>query len=165
MNRIHTGPMGTATEIGIDPALPAADTTIVWWLLTGLRWHPLWQQFVLCVVHLRDVPGFPPASRQFKGATHELLVMALNPERGPRTPEDLSRIGLGSAAYLVPIDVVHQFTATDDEMRILAGMLAEACVQGWLTPSTDDAREALREQWLGVCVKTLAHGRGEVHAP
>lgn len=162
---VYTGPMGTATELEIRGGLPGADTTITWWLLTGLQWHPLWQQFLLIVVHLRDVEGTPAATRQFPGATHELLVLALNPERGARTPEDLAGNGVGPAGYLSPIDVVHQFDATDEEMRVLAGMLAEACTQGWLTPSTDDAREALREQWLAVCVKTLAHGRGEVHAP
>ena len=161
----YCGPFGTATHLQVNPDLPGADTTVCWWLLSGLRWHPLWNQFALVVVHLRPTHGTPPPRLHFPGATHELLVMALNPERGPRTPTDLAANGLGPNAWLTPLDVVHQFEATDTEMQTLAGMLAEACVQGWLTPSTDDARQALREMWLTVCVKTLAHGRGEEHAP
>lgn len=161
----HQGVMGTAVQLRTDrlEADPnhTADTTVTYWLLTG-RWHPLWPQFVLTVMSLRPNPGSPDPILNFPGATHELLVIALHPDDGPRTPDLMERRGIGR--YLRPVDVVHQFEATDDEMRELAGLLAAACVHGQLTPSTDDAREQLREAWLGTCVRTLAHMRGEEHA-
>lgn len=164
----HVGPHGTAVELDINTDLPGADTTVTWWLLTG-TWHPLWPQFVISVVNLRDLPDRPPAKLHFPGATHELLVVALNPgdQRTPtrHNPATLTAGGLRAVGgFLQPVDAVHQFTATDKEMTELADLAARACVDGILTPSTDDARTRLREAWLSACVRTLAHIRGEEHA-
>lgn len=163
----HQGPRGTAVRLGIDPRLDGANTTVTWWLLTG-DWHPIWPQFVISVVTLADQPGRPPAKLHFPGATHELVVMALNPGEPPvrHSPLTLTSGGIRAVGgWLEPVDVVHQFTATDAEMTQLADLCAWGCVVGGLTPSTDDAREVLREHWLQACVKTLAHIRGEEHAP
>lgn len=163
----YRGPFGAAVRLGIDPALDGAGTTVTWWLLQGL-WHPLWPQFVLSVVNLREVDGMPPAQLRFPGATHELMVVALNPG-DPLRLHDIETLESGGfrgvGGYLTPIDVVHQFEATDEEMTHLAELCARACTLGVLTPSTDEARAVLREQWLTSCVRTLAHMRGEVHAP
>lgn len=165
----YSGPRGEASQLAIDPDVVGAATTATWWLLTG-SWHPLWPQFVISVCRLADIPGVPAAKLHFPGATHELLVVALHPGDGPtpvvHSPETLTSAGFrGVGGWLEPADVVHQFTATDDEMTQLAALCAEACVNGFLTPSTDDARSLYREQWLTACVKTLAHMRGEEHAP
>lgn len=165
----QTGHRGSAVELDINPNLDGADTTVTWWLLTG-DWHPLWPQFIISVVRLAPMPGRPPAKLQFPGATHELAVLALNPGKDATAtrhePATLIRGGLRAVGgFLQPVDVVHQFTATDDEMKRLAGLCALACVDGVLNPSTDDARDFYREQWLSACVKTLAHMRGEEHAP
>lgn len=165
-SRLVTGPNGTAVQLKINPRLSGAETTVAWWLLTG-SWHPVWPQFILSVVHLRPVEGAPPAKLHFPGATHELLVVALNPGDPPKihSRKILEKRGLaGVGGYLTPIDVCHQFTAVDAEMYELAALCAQACVDGLLNPSVDDARERLREQWLSTCVKTLAHMRGEEHA-
>ena len=164
---LHIGPRGRARQLDIDARLPGAATTITWWLLEG-PWHPLWQQFVLSVVSLSPTPGFPPAKLHFPDATHELAVLALNPGDPPRqhAASTLTTGGFRAVGgYLEPVDVVHQFTATDTEMRELADLCARACVDGVLTPSTDDARTHYREQWLTTCVRTLAYMRGEEHAP
>ena len=165
----YAGPRGFAEHLDIDPDLPGSETTVTWWLLTG-PWHPVWPQFVLSVLHLRDQAGMPPARLHFPGATHELLVVALNPGKGRRAtvhaPETLTQGGFRAVGgHLEPVDVVHQFTATDDEMTQLAELCARGCADGLLTPSTDDARAYYREQWLSACVRTLAHMRGEEHAP
>lgn len=162
----HEGPHGTAVLLDKNPEMVGADTTIVWWLLTG-DWHPLWSQFIITVIDLRDQPGKSPAHLQFLDATHELLVLALDPGDPPRVhdKELLNTKGLAGPGYLEPIDVYHQFIATDEEMIQLASACAKGCVNGFLTPSTDDARPALREAWLASCVRTLAHFRGEEHAP
>lgn len=161
------GPRGQAQRLAINPEHSGAATTVSWWLLTG-TWHPLWAQFVLSVVRLTDIPGFPPATLAFPSATHELVVVALNPGNPPRQhhPRDLERGGFSACGgWLEPVDVAHQFTANDDEMTQLAELCAQACVDGLLNPSTDDARTYYREQWLTSCLRTLAHIRGEEHAP
>ncbi len=161
------GPRGTAVKLRIDPTIPGADTTTCWWLLTG-NWHPIWTQFVLTVVTLADRPGAPPARLQHPGMTHELIVVALDPGEPPRRHSAtlIETGGLrGVGGWLEPVDVVQQFTATDEEMRQVAELAAQACIDGILMPSTDDARTFYREQWLQAIVKTLAHLRGEEHTP
>lgn len=171
MTTVMFGPSGVATELVVDEATPNADTTLCWWLLEG-AWHPLWHQFILCVVRLADVAGKPPAVLHFPGATHEVAVFALNPPGDggtfgapTRHPRGVIQTKGLSVGYLTPVDVVHQFTGTDDELREVTALAARAVVDGLLTPSTDDARERLREAWLSAYVNTLAHLRGEEHAP
>lgn len=170
MTTVMFGPAGVATELVVDETAPNADTTLCWWLLEG-PWHPLWHQFILSVVRLGDVEGKPPAVLHFPGATHEVAVFALTPPEGgtfgapARHPLDVIQSQGLSLGHLAPVDVVHQFTGTDDELTRVTALAARAVVDGVLTPSTDDAREQLREAWLSAYVKTLAHMRGEEHAP
>lgn len=167
-----TGPRGTATKLRLDRwdgKGNNADATVCWWLLTG-PWHPVWPQFVLCALRLAPIPGQPDAVLDFPDATHEINVMALDPGQGHRVTihgvDPLETAGLAAVGgYLEPIDVHHQFTASDEEIEQVADLCARACVDGILTPSTDDHREHRRMQWLAAIVKTLAHMRGEEHAP
>ena len=162
----YQGPHSEAVKLALIPGLSGFESTVCWWLLTG-SWHPLWSQFILSVVHLRQIEGMKEPLLQFPGATHEMLVFALNPGEPPREhlADLLETKGIASVGYLEPIDVVHQFEATDEEMVDIADWCAFGCVNGILTPSTDDNRLYYREQWLGAVVKTLAHMRGEEHAP
>ena len=163
----HRGPLGTAELVEVDQQLDGAATTVGTWLLTG-AWHPVWPQFILSAVTLTDVEGAPPAVLHFPGATHELMVVALNPGpvgSPPHTAEQFAAGGFrGVGGYLEPIDVVHQLEATDAVVVELLELAARACVDGVLNPSTDDARPQLREAWLSALVRTLAHMRGEAHA-
>lgn len=156
------GPFGQAEQLDVPQTAPA---TLSWWLITAPAYHPLWSQYVLSVVTLDDQPGMPPALLHFPGATHELIVFALNPGEPPRriTAEDLQRGDW--AGYLRPVNIVHQFTATNDEMHQLAELACTGVVNGVLNPETADAPSQVRETWLTACVKTLAHLRGEEHAP
>jgi hypothetical protein len=160
------GPHGTAEAVPV-PDVPQAAETVCTWLLTAPLAHPLWSQYLLCVVRLRDgIPGFPPPKRDFDGATHELIVVALNPEHGPQTAARMAGyFRAGGLPYLTPHNIVHQVEATDEEAARLAEMSALAVVNGWLTPETADAPERIRADWKASLVKTLAHDRGEAHAP
>lgn len=154
----ETGPYGTAERVPI-PADPKAAMTLTWWLITAPAFHPLWSQYSLTVVRLDDTPGFPPPVLHFDGATHELMVAALEPQDKPYTVATVYPL-----RWLEPINIVEQFTATDDEMRELAHLAAKGVVFGALNPETADAPTRIRAQWLSSLVKTLAHIRGEVHA-
>lgn len=158
----HQGAYGTAVRCDL-PDRPDAAETVCQWLLTAPGYHPLWTQYALIVVRLRDdVPGFPPPHRQFDGATHELLVLALQPDH-PRTPESFA--AGEPLRFLQPVNHAHQFEATDAEMEDLADLAAQGVVHGVLNPETADAPERIRAAWLMSLTKTLAHGRGEEHAP
>jgi len=172
----HSGVMGRAEQIPV-PDRPDAAETLDWWLITAPGWTPaltlnaagtLWSQWLLLVVRLRDdQPGFPPPVRHFDGATHELMVASIDPTPGVATVE-----GLAAARILVPLlhpmNVVVQAEATDDEMREVTGLLAHAVVDGIICPESWNVAGGNRELtrgWLTSITKTLAHVRGEVHAP
>lgn len=144
---------------------PAAAETVCQWLLTHPQGHPLWSQYLMAVVRLTDNPDFPPPSRQFPGATHELLLVALNPDKGPYTPDTMDRFIDTGLPYLTPVNIAHQIEGTDDEARKLAAYAAFGVTVGALWPETADAPDRIRAQWKTSLVKTLAHIRSEEHAP
>jgi hypothetical protein len=173
----HTGTYGIAQQIPI-PDRPDTAETLDWWLITAPGWTPvltvnlagtLWSQWLLCVVRLRDdVPGFPPPVRQFLGATHELMVWSLDPRPGPRTVERLATDARATLQTLQPQNVVLQVEATDDEMREVTQLCAHAVVDGLMCPESwrvAGGNRELTRAWLASVTKTLAHVRGEVHAP
>jgi hypothetical protein len=147
-------------------ARPEAATTLAQWIITAPLAHPSWSQYLLAVVRLIEVEECAPPVIRLDGATHELYVVAINPESGPYDVRRLQRMMCNGRAlpYLTPVNVAEQFEATDDEMAEVAALAASAVTLGALWPETADAPEAVREQWLTSIVRTLAHIRGEVHA-
>lgn len=161
-----TGPHGTAEPVAMpeDCDKPQMQCHVCTYLITAPGWTPAWDQYVLSVITLADFPGLPPATRQFMDATHELLVMALNPDE-KQTVETMRQHAYdGKLPYLQPVNVAEQFIATDDEMGRLAWLLSHAVVNGALPPEPVLGYESHRHQWLTVATKTLAHLRGEPHA-
>ena len=159
------GPYGTAESVPL-PDVPESAESLCTWLLTAPHAHPAWSQYFMPVVRLRDgVPGFPPPKRQFPGATHELMVVALDPREGPSTPGNMSRFwDRGDLPFLTPGNVAHQIEGTDDEARALAAYAAWGVTVGALLPETSGAPSLIRGEWKASLVKTLAHIRGESHA-
>lgn len=157
-----TGPYGEAELMAVPETRKAG---LVWWLITAPLAHPVWSQYLLSVITLADRPDQAPAYLHFPGATHELMVVALNPGVPPQRYTAESLESGATINYLEPLNVVEQFTATDDEMRELAELACGGVVNGRLNPETADAPERIREHWLTACVRTLAHMRGEEHAP
>lgn len=163
----YRGMWGGASRLKIDPENhPRHHMTVDHWLITAPAYHLFWSQYDLYVISLADHPDYPPPHRQFPSATHELVVVALNPKEGPYTPEkldDFAREGRG-LPYLEPVNIVEQFEATDEEMRSLASLSAWGVVNGHLNPETADAPDAIRAQWGFSLRKTLAHIRDpDVH--
>lgn len=159
------GPHGLLEPIAIPGDWPSAATTTYMALITAPVWHPVWSQYFICVADLTPKPDTPDATLHFPGATHELLVFAINPDHGTLSTEGVLHLLLeGTAVHLEPVNVVHQFTATDDEIRTVAWLCGRAVTQGQLNPETGDAPSRIREEWLQACVQTLAHLRGEEHA-
>jgi hypothetical protein len=155
------GALGEAAPLAV-PDDPTAAETVCLWLMTAPAYHPFWSQYLLIVVRLTDgLPGFPDPHHQFEGTTHELMVVALNPDHRQTVETANACLAGGSMPhYLVPQNVVEQYIATDDEMRKLASLCAQGVVHGVLNPDTDG-----RSNWLPATTKTLAHIRGEIHAP
>lgn len=151
-----TGTHGTAHRV--PPAHYRADSPagLDSWVITAPCWHPLWSQYSLSVITLADLPGVPPARKQDPSATHELLVVALNPDHGPYDAKTIT-LTAGGLFFLRPVNIAAQFTATDDQARDLAGLCARAVVDGLLNPETGDAPERIRAAWRWTIRRTLEH--------
>lgn len=114
--------------------------------------HPLWSWHVLSVVHLRETPELgPPRHVAFPGATHEVLVLALDPRKDAQLDPDDPM----TWKFLVPPDVVHQVILEDDDAAAtLADQVARAVASGDLIPDSD-----WRSLWVAALDLTAEHSR------
>lgn len=159
------GPYGTALKLKL-PDIPEAAETVCSWLITAPVWHPAWSQYLLAGVRLRDLPGWPEPQRQFEGATHELFVVTLDPGSGPYGADIVDKyMAAGNLPVLTPVNVAHQIEGTDAEIEELAGLAVTAILHGQLEPEASNGPTRIREGWKSSMTKTLAHIRGEEHAP
>lgn len=155
-----TGAFGTAQRIPRAQYRDTAPAALDGWIITAPGWHPIWSQYHLGVVSLADIPGAPPAHRQRPGVTHELNVVALNPDHGPHTPATVLSDGL---RYLTPANIGEQFTTTDEQARRLGLLCVRAVLDGVLCPETGDAPDRIRAAWSTSIHQTLAHEHDPHH--
>lgn len=156
------GASGRAWQLPIAPigqrGRPDADGTVIAWLLHAPAAHILWCYYAVAIIHLRPIPGVPAPIIRGDGATHELMIVSLNPE----VPlPDLEAVGRGddSFAFLAPPDVVEQFTVRDDAEAARLGELAiKVCVDGIASPDQD-----WRSWWKRAIADTAAHFRAGQH--
>lgn len=100
--------------------------------------HAFWSWWLISTVHLRPVEGFPPAELYVEGATHEILVVAIDPERCP-TPDPAAC--MQGYPHLTPADQIVQATLRSDGAAIdLHRWLCEEVAAGRLSPDSDYRR-------------------------
>ena len=158
------GPVCRATQMPNQAGMRNHAATVAWWSIKAVRpIHPVLTQWMLSAVRLADFPDMPPAVLHFDGATHEVGLVALDPDQ-EFTPEAVLQPGW-YPKMLQPLNLCHQFTATDEEMELVLRGMAYAMAHGVMPPEPWLGYESFREAWLESIVKTLAHIRGEVHAP
>lgn len=104
------------------------------WIVEAAWAHPMWHSYMISVVHLRPVDELGPATINLPGATHEVMLYALDPEHTPK----LDRRPM----FLIPSNFHGQWIAESDEA---AAAKVEACVDdiiaGRLSPDTDFRRD------------------------
>jgi len=107
--------------------------TVKSWIVSAPWAHPIWHSYIVCCLHLRPVAGLPLSKINLVGATHEVMVIALNPDHPPAIND--------FTPYLTPINFAGQFIAESDEA---AALKVEQAVRdicdGTLSPDTDFAR-------------------------
>lgn len=92
-----------------------------------------WSGYYLGLIHLRDVPGIPPATLEFPGATHEIVVHALDDRGRDIDPDDCNGPLCAMRARLTPLNYQRAFVVNNDaEALQLAEALARAFVAGGL---------------------------------
>jgi hypothetical protein len=95
---------GKAWRIDVTK-MSSQHTTIVGWILHCPWAHPMWANYALAIVHLREAPGIKDAHKKFPEATHEIQVLALHPDWNG-DPYALS--------MLMPPNLIEQATFIDD---------------------------------------------------
>lgn len=153
MSQSLEGRFGTAGLVPRGQYVDDRPATLALWIVTSPRWHPLWDQYGLGVATLADLPGVPPLQpheRQHADATHELLVVTLDPEHGPYRPD-----GPTPLRWLRPSNLAIQFTASDVEAVELARVCARSVIDGLLCPETADHAEVITMQWQSAVHRAL----------
>lgn len=159
LGELVTGPAGTARQVHVqlerrDPVDQAG--TLASWFLTCPGQSAGWDRYALHVVHLRPIDGGRPVVINVPGATHEVMLAALDPRRLPR-PEKPT-----SWSYLEPFNVAQQVHLPDDAAAVeLLAVCAVGVVEGALWAEPPLAGQL--EPWRTALIQTAAHARGEAH--
>lgn len=158
----HEGPAGKAWQCEYElPALmdaadkAAAEVTLRQFIMYVPGAHLFWSWYYMAGVSLRNVPGAEEAHLQFEGATHELMVLSLDPERpAPRPNGPFGE--QGDLAPLSPPDhVIQTMFVNDEQFSEIVDLFAQAVVGGVLSPDSD-----WRERWRNTMTNTVDHYRG-----
>jgi hypothetical protein len=112
------------------------------WIVFAPWSHIWWPYCAISCVHLRPIAGLPPAKVTKFGATHELIVAAID----PRTVPEVDPFKCSAKNYLRPLNVALQFTVQEPnpvKADLVAAQLIEGCVKDiigqTLSPDSDFA--------------------------
>jgi hypothetical protein len=143
---IH-GEHGTAVPLVVPPA-PELATLMMHWLVTAPGFSTTRSQWVIAVSTTADLPGFRPCKLDFDEATHEIVIMPLDPEGGEYSGHMLVRLLLACELPLGTADAVRvQVRAAEHEVSELAPVLAAAIVRHGWTPEVTADPAGVRRQW------------------
>jgi hypothetical protein len=136
-----------------------ASSSLADWVANG-PYHPFWSWWYIGLVHLRDVPGAPPANKQYPEAQYELMFLSLNPDGRNGGKVDVDKIEAGDIegglpGFLTPPDLVYQFHGVTDEQaikiveraveHIAAGQSCDSDFRSWWRSSLDTTVQHYRE--------------------
>lgn len=130
--------------------------------------HPLWQWWMVSTVHLREIDGVKPPHLQRPTATHEFIILSMNPEIGsPEQQFDRYHQWLDEvrdskrSIYLSPPDLVFQVDGCTDEIAgEICTLLVRTFCAGGSSPDSDFRR--YNEQLI---LGTLDHMRQGKYLP
>lgn len=157
------GPFGEAWEVALQPVGRRGksdfDGTLAYWIIRAPQSHPLWWWYSMTIIHLRPIAGVKPAHIEIPGATHELALIALNPEQPVPNLEEMEAGNFSSLKHLSPPNLIQQFQVPNDAYAWYLGETAvKAIVDGIISPDTD-----FRSQWEQAIPETAKHLREGVH--
>lgn len=136
-------PMGQRTK-------PDHDATVGVFVVRVPGAHILWDHWLVSMIHLRDITGVPPAHRTFPSATHEFMILALDP--GEPLPS-LDVTADWHPRTLRPVDVLEQLELADD---VVADEVLELAVQA-ITAGSISPDQDFRTAWKEALVLTQKH--------
>jgi hypothetical protein len=106
------------------------------WVIYAPQSHPLWPWLRLTLIHLRPIEGLDDPKIHLEGATHEIVLTALDPKHYPPPLDDIP------GNYLTPHNFAAQLLCTSDEAAIKAveELAMKPLAKGHLNPDTDAIR-------------------------
>lgn len=112
------------------------DATVCTWIVYVPWAHGFWHSYMLACIHLRPIEGVKAPTIHLPGATHEILLFALDPKFRPSPSENLH--------FLTPPNFIGQFMAESDEKAAerIEGDVRDI-LAGTLSPDTD-----FRRMWV-----------------
>jgi hypothetical protein len=104
--------------------------TLEIYLLDLPNHHPAWEYYIISLITLKNIAGVADAKKDFPEATHEVLILALDPGTPedpilpePEKPQDFK--------WLMPANFVAQTPIGDDELaKKLLRAYAKMCIDG-----------------------------------
>ena len=126
-----------AWETPADDRWPA---TLGGWIVHVPGAHPMWSYYLVSVVHLRPMED-REVDLQFIGATHEIGVLALDPDHTP-DPDDPETF-----KHLEPPNLIQQLGGLIDSQALsITRQLVTAFVYKELSPDTD--HRSCQKAWI-----------------
>lgn len=142
------GEGGTAWVI--PPDFKESPAGVAQWLVHAPGAHPYWSWYCVACVSLKSVSGIDEAFKQFPGATHEIIFVALNPDHPLPDIDDWK-----SMHWLKPADLVHQFIVnSDNDASELTSKIVEHICRAAISPDQDN-----RTYWKNCVNATAEHAR------
>jgi hypothetical protein len=132
------------------------DTTVRHWFVNG-PYHPFWHWWMVAVVSLADIPGIPPANKQYPEAEYEFTIYSLEGE------VDIDAYDAGDIKnqrfkVLSPPDVTFHFDGVTDKQ---AAEICDAAVQHIVAGQSCDSD--FRYYWKTMLQRTVDHYKAGVH--
>lgn len=119
------GRVGSYEFISAQPGELDQTATLKAWLLHLPKQHPVWDRYMLGVIHLRSIEGVEAPYKYAANAEHEILLCALDPHAKPSAND------VETLIPLTPINYTVQFAGlTDDQAVKLGSTLATAFIEG-----------------------------------
>jgi len=112
------------------------STTLSSYIIQG-NYHLFWSHWMVSIFHLRDVEGIKPAIKNFKAATHQIVICAyIGLEKGEQAEIKLENnivISL-TGRRLTPLDLDKQIGTLNDDQAL---RVFDKFVQGIRSPDVD----------------------------
>lgn len=121
------------------------------WFING-PFHPFWSWWIVSVISLKDVPGVPPANKQYPEAEYEYTCYSLD---GVPNIDELDKGNLkkrGFKSILQPADVQFHFHNVTDEQAI---EICDAAVSHIVAGQSCDSD--YRQYWKAMLARTVEH--------
>lgn len=150
-----TGPFGRAWVVKKPIVKPDHNASLSEWLINVPGAHPFWEYWYIALIHLRDIPGVPPAHKKYPEAEFEFIIAAISPEVRPAPDPDEAR----GFPLMTPTDVAEQFHGiTDHDAVRVCEAAVQAIVNGRISPDQD-----FRSMWHQLLARTVEHFREGKH--